>query len=158
MQICNERPAYNNGRRAFPTCGKTCARALEAAKKTKPFIKSSNHPYSSGGSTPSSSRLPPAARGVNPWQMSLQSSEPRGPPPVYNPSAQSLCAVRNSRITSFVFISSFVCACRFATRDRPITMAVGPSLPAEKLARGRWKLLKRRHLLQEAVSKAKNAL
>jgi hypothetical protein len=30
-------------------------------------------------------------------------------------------------------------------------MAVGPSLPAETLARGRWKLLKRRHLSQKAV-------
>jgi hypothetical protein len=63
-------------------------------------------PPQAEGSTPSSSRLPPAARGVNPWQMSFQSSEPRGPPPVYNPSAQSLCAVRNSRITSFVLILS----------------------------------------------------
>lgn len=52
MQICNERPAYNDGRRAFPTCGNTCARALEAAKleAAKKTPRSSGHPYSSGGS------------------------------------------------------------------------------------------------------------
>ena len=46
-------------------------------------------PPQAKGSAPFS--LSPAARGVGPWQMSLQ---------------PSLCVVRNSRITSFVFISS----------------------------------------------------
>jgi len=49
MQICNERPAYNDGRRAFPTCGNTCARELEAQKMT-PSTRKSNHSYLSGGS------------------------------------------------------------------------------------------------------------
>jgi hypothetical protein len=58
------------------------------------------------GSGSSSSRLSPAARGVGSWPMSLQLSEPKGPPPVYTPNPQPLCVVRNSRIASIVFISS----------------------------------------------------
>ncbi|KIM41675.1 hypothetical protein M413DRAFT_444923 [Hebeloma cylindrosporum] len=53
--ICNEKPAYNDGRRAFPTCGNTCARALEAAKldakKATPSGRSNNHPHSSSSSS-----------------------------------------------------------------------------------------------------------
>ena len=63
-------------------------------------------PPQAKGSAPSSSRLSSAARGVSIWQTSLLSSEPSGPPPGYTPSAQSLCVVRNSRITKFVYISS----------------------------------------------------
>ena len=56
-------------------------------------------------------QLSPTAWGIwnpwHPWQMGFQSSEPTGPSPVYmSPSAQFPCVVRNSRITSFVFISS----------------------------------------------------
>ena len=76
------------------------------ARPSGPTVATIAAPSQVKGSTPSSSRLPPAGRGVGPWQMSLQSLEPRGPPPLYTPSAQSLCVVRNSRITSFVFISS----------------------------------------------------
>jgi hypothetical protein len=54
--------------------------------------------------------LSPAAWGIwnpwHPWQMGSLSSEPTGPSPVYIPSAQLPCVVRNSQTTSFVFISS----------------------------------------------------
>jgi hypothetical protein len=92
----------------------TQIRSSTGSDTSRPFARPSGPPTlatiaappQEKGSTPSSSRLTPAARGVNPWQMNLQSSEPRGPPPVYTPSAQSMCVVRNSRINSFVFISS----------------------------------------------------
>ena len=61
-------------------------------------------PPQAKGSTPSSPQLSPAARGGHLWQTGLLSSDP--PPPVYTPSPHPLCVVRNSRITSFVFISS----------------------------------------------------
>ena len=53
-------------------------------------------PPQAKGSISSSSRI---------WQMSLQPSEPRGPPPVYTPSAQPLCVVRNSDRITCPFIS-----------------------------------------------------
>ena len=55
------------------------------------------------GSAPLSPQLSTATRSIPARSRSFMSPDPTGPPPY---SAQSLCVVGNSQITSFVFISS----------------------------------------------------
>lgn len=39
LQVCQDKPAFNDGHRSFPTCGKTCARLLEEAQQAGPEAK-----------------------------------------------------------------------------------------------------------------------
>ena len=103
MQICNQRPAYNDGRRAFPTCGNTCARALEATKRSTPSARSNSTQVSSAARGTPTSNSPRVSTPF--WQPGLMSHEPTGPPPGYTARAP-LCVVRNSQIASSAFISN----------------------------------------------------
>ncbi|KAF8966953.1 hypothetical protein BDZ97DRAFT_1806077 [Flammula alnicola] len=48
--ICKARPAYNDGHRAFPTCGNTCASKLQAATNLpNPIHGRMGNPYRNGG-------------------------------------------------------------------------------------------------------------